>query len=322
LEKTHEALEDFDLAIRIAPKDREALFCKGVCLQAMENHMEAISIFQSILSVDSCNTKYLYHQGLSLHAVGKLEAAIDTFDKIADCVTSSSPLDAAVLNSRALALMGLSLYEEACEDLNSAINNQRVNSKVQEAYFYRAECLVQLCKYKDALNDYDEALKRGFTDSLLFYSRSKALRHQGLLSEALDDAHTAIKMNEVALVDVALLIAKHHGQPIDKSKLQLTCLSWESIEKEEAEEEKPLKGKEKEEEKKEEPALSYASTKILEAKRGRLMAKLLVRAVDYLRHRSDCYVDMNHDQLAEDDLNKALMMREEDLPPLLYRRVS
>jgi tetratricopeptide (TPR) repeat protein len=26
-----------------------------------------------------------------------------------------------------------------------------------EAYFYRAECLVQLCKYKDALNDYDEA---------------------------------------------------------------------------------------------------------------------------------------------------------------------
>jgi len=79
--KHEEAIKAYDQALKLDTNNIEVLFNKGETLGIIGKHEEAIKYFNIILKIDPDDTETLYQKGVNLKKLGEHEQAIKYFDK-------------------------------------------------------------------------------------------------------------------------------------------------------------------------------------------------------------------------------------------------
>jgi tetratricopeptide (TPR) repeat protein len=115
---------------------------------------------------------------------------------VIDDAIKKHPEDSDLFNCRAMMNYHNGELTEAVVDYSSAI---RVASEPLENYYlYRGEIYLELLKYDQAIEDFNEALKSSpcqFNQPYLFFNRAKAYVEKGESEKAALDIRRAIRLN-------------------------------------------------------------------------------------------------------------------------------
>ena len=79
--KYNEAINSYNTVLDINPQETDALQNKGYALFELTRYDEAIKCYEDLLKIDPHKSKVWYYKGLALHALGKYHDAIGSFDK-------------------------------------------------------------------------------------------------------------------------------------------------------------------------------------------------------------------------------------------------
>jgi tetratricopeptide (TPR) repeat protein len=115
--KYDEAIQAFDNAIGIDPKDVDAWNYKGIALHKLGKYDEAIKAYDKAIELDYLEDTYAwYNKGLTLYQQGKYDEAIQAYDKAIE----TDPKDADAWNHKGIALGKLGLTAESNEAIAKA----------------------------------------------------------------------------------------------------------------------------------------------------------------------------------------------------------
>ncbi|WP_254411012.1 tetratricopeptide repeat protein [Dyadobacter diqingensis] len=149
-----EALSVLEQVIARDPQNTEVWLSKGQANAALKQHKEAIVAYNKVLSIDKQNLVAFFGRSMSHYELGKIENAIE------DCnaILKISPDDANSYNSRGFLYMHLvkPRYSDAISDFDHSLklNNQQRHL----AFTNRGEANLKLQKYKEARDDFQEAV--------------------------------------------------------------------------------------------------------------------------------------------------------------------
>jgi tetratricopeptide (TPR) repeat protein len=186
--KLEEALESFDLAIRLDPDYGQAFSARGTILFALGRADEALASFDSAILLEPENADGFYNRGFALQTLGRFPEALESYDK-AILLDRKAP-DAHF--NRGNVLFALDRYQEALASHDEAI---AVKPDFAEAYNARGKTLHALDRLGDALKSYERAiaLKRGYAEA--FNNHGVALQALGRLKDALLSSERALGLN-------------------------------------------------------------------------------------------------------------------------------
>ncbi len=150
-EKYKEAIESFEEAIKIMPKEGATYNNKGVCLNALGKHREAVESFDQ--SIGSSPSPEAYsNKGAALYLLGKFEKSIQCFDKAIELKPGF--LDA--YNNKGGVLFLLKRYKEAVKTQDRAIE---IGPNSPHAYYNKAGLLRTLGRQKEAIEYYKKVIE-------------------------------------------------------------------------------------------------------------------------------------------------------------------
>lgn len=206
-----EALEFFESAAALKPQYIGAWLGKAIALRGLDDTRGAIAAYRNALEIDAsdrdvwtglietlhearmfkeeaeaCESllrisprvdEVLLNKGVALHALGKLEKALDCFDQL----VARRPENVAALNNKGAVLLRLGRFDEALEAFDTALAHEPQREDVQ-----RNRCLVlmKLGRYSEAVRAADEML---------------AVREEGWLWMLKGLAHAELKEMPLAL---------------------------------------------------------------------------------------------------------------------------
>jgi tetratricopeptide (TPR) repeat protein len=149
-----EAIEAFEKAIEINPRDADAWYNKGIILAKKDvaRYDGAVDCFDVAIHLDPNNAELWYNKGIALGCLGKYSAAIKAFD---DAIRIESN-DAKIWCSKGVALRGLERYDDAIEALDKAIE---IDPEYADALDNKA-MIVRLLSHKDGNAEAFEKDKR------------------------------------------------------------------------------------------------------------------------------------------------------------------
>jgi tetratricopeptide (TPR) repeat protein len=155
-------------------------------LQAHPDPLENIKIYTYILSVSSENPMVYFNRGICYRLVSDFESAIKDFDKAEQEGIKGRPL----WMNRAMAYLPLKRFEEAYQDLSRIIEEDAADSS---SYFYRGEVRFRQGRYREAIAEYDSALKLK-QSHYLYFVRADSHRMTGETAQALEDYSQAVAL--------------------------------------------------------------------------------------------------------------------------------
>jgi tetratricopeptide (TPR) repeat protein len=163
-----EALEYFNQAAKLTPKNGIIYFNKGIALDKLGKYQEAISEF---------------------------DKALEFFNDISNKKTRGKFLT--TLNRQALSLISLNRYEEALNNYNKVIELNSLNFR---AYIGKGDVLYHLKRYNEAINEYDIVLSMLPNDNIktehlfgVYNNKGVAFLALGRYEEAIDNYNKAIE---------------------------------------------------------------------------------------------------------------------------------
>jgi tetratricopeptide (TPR) repeat protein len=156
--RPEDALKAFDKAVQLKPDDADLWRQMGDVLLALQRYDHALLSFQHVLKLDPRHQDAAYKSGVLLNDVCRFEEAVACLDVCDDV----RPDDAATLQARARALLGLKKYEPSLAD------SLRVNTLAPadaDTLNNIGTCLQSLGRTEEALVWFDSALER-LSDSI------------------------------------------------------------------------------------------------------------------------------------------------------------
>lgn len=182
-----QALNFFDQAQKVAPKNADMHLWKANCYVQEEEYTKARVEINKALSIDA-KIPYAY----------ALKSRIDLDErKFTACVSNATqalklqPNNSDALGNRGSALAHLNRLDEALKDLSRAV---QLAPDVAASYNNRGMLFCELNRYRDALADLNKAIKLDPSQIYSFENRCKTLNMLGQYQEALKDANHAIEM--------------------------------------------------------------------------------------------------------------------------------
>lgn len=121
--------------------------------------------------------------------------------------------------SRGWELHALSRYAQAIDDLNVALEGQPNHRDADKVFYKRARCFEKLGRYDEAIEDFDESIKRNTHYMWAFYWRGRA--------------HESLDHHAEALADYKVVIETEPNEP--EIRLRMARLEIELGQYEEAE---------------------------------------------------------------------------------------
>lgn len=217
-----EAINYFDLALKINPRFIVALLRRGDAYEKINKPRRAIADFDEVLYQDPKNTVALVYRGIVKSNLSLYESAILDFnlaiqlnknyigaynargvafrnskkwkESLEDFnyVISMEPENAPAYNNRATTYYDLEDYDFAINDLNTSIKLNPDNAK---AFYNRASTLMKTNRNEEAILDFDKALEidPNLTDA--FNNRGSAKMNLGQFRQAISDFDSALKIN-------------------------------------------------------------------------------------------------------------------------------
>ncbi len=142
-----EALEDFEVAIKLDAKFALAYGNRGFSKYNLNRKEEAIADYDEAVKLDPKNAVAYIVRGVAKYDLDRKEEAIEDYDE----AIKIDPKDAIAYNNRGNAKSSLGRKKEAINDYDEAI---RLDPKIAEVYHNRGLVKRQLGQNKEAENDF------------------------------------------------------------------------------------------------------------------------------------------------------------------------
>jgi tetratricopeptide (TPR) repeat protein len=151
--RREEALKAFDKAVQLKPDDADLWRQMGDVLLELQRYDHALLSFQHVLKLDPRHQDAAYKSGVLLNDVCRFEEAVACLDVCDDVL----PDDAATLQARARALLGLKKYEPSLAD---SLRANTLRPGDADTLNNIGTSLQSLGRAEEALVWFDSALER------------------------------------------------------------------------------------------------------------------------------------------------------------------
>jgi tetratricopeptide (TPR) repeat protein len=180
LKRYSEAVKEFSTAIRLDPEMKQVYLSRGLAQDMLGNYELAISDYKTCLVVFKDNPKMLARLYLS---IGKLQGMLKNFDDAVEFESKAitlAPFYSEAYLYRGYGHMFLGKYDLAILDLTTAMGGYLNNDKILAGIFYtRGEAKRYSKRYKDAINDYAEAIRLNPTNKLAYWNLAASYNNNG-----------------------------------------------------------------------------------------------------------------------------------------------
>jgi tetratricopeptide (TPR) repeat protein len=182
------ALAAFEQALVSGP-DFAALHGRGIALQMLGRHGEALTDFEAALRLRPGDISAMANRGNALQDLGRHAEALESFDR----VLARRPGFAQILYSRSNVLQEMNRFDEALAGYGQVLVQ---NPADVAALNNRGNTFTKMRRHHDALADFDAALalQPGFAYAL--YNRGRALCESGSIAQGLADFQRAADILE------------------------------------------------------------------------------------------------------------------------------
>ncbi|MFN6536114.1 MAG: tetratricopeptide repeat protein [Nostoc sp. EkiNYC01] len=217
MERYPEALQDFDHAIELNPKDDWAIACRGVTYRNMERYPEALQDFDRAIELNPKDDWAMASRGVTYRLMGRYAEALQDFNRAIELNPNElNPKFDWTMANRGQTYRLMGRYAEALQDFDRAI---KLNPKFDWAIANRGETYRFMERYAEALQDFDRAIK-------LNPKSYWATRHRGITylnmkryPQALKDFDRAIELNPksdwaIALRGQTYLMLKRYNEAL------------------------------------------------------------------------------------------------------------
>ncbi len=183
-----EALDYFARALAIDPDSAMAHNNRGIALDRMGEHAQAVAAFTRAMQLPRYPAFYSQNNRGNAHlALGQTEAALADFS----AAIAAMPVYANAYHNRGRLLAQQGRPREALVDLEAAI---RYAPERPDFYTERGNILMALGRPVDARADFDRAIALGARDATVLYNRANARAMGEDLAGALEDFDAAIRL--------------------------------------------------------------------------------------------------------------------------------
>jgi tetratricopeptide (TPR) repeat protein len=152
LDQQQRALADYDEAIRLGPGYSRAYSSRGILLAAMGQDERALSDYDRAIQVDPTFAHAYKLRGALLSRRGQNDRALVDYDQVIRLL----PSDSGAYKDRGGVLVRLGQYQRAIQDLNKAIE---LDPNRATAYLNRGAAYNSLGQYERAIDDLSKAIK-------------------------------------------------------------------------------------------------------------------------------------------------------------------
>ena len=180
----HEAISDYDKAIRLKPDAVNAYHNRGAAKANLKQYFAAIADFDMAIRLDPDNALAYNNRGLAKANLKHYAIAIADYDT----AIRLKPDDANAYNNRGNAKATLKQYFAAISDYDMAI---RLKPDDANAYYNRGDAKQSLKQYAAAIADYTQAIRLKPDYAFAYIGRGVAKTLLGRTWEAKQDLWTA-----------------------------------------------------------------------------------------------------------------------------------
>ena len=167
LSNPHEAIDDFNAALRLSPEESMIYNNRGNVLIELRHYAEAVKDFTQAIALAPGYGQAYNNRGNVRFLLGDSAGAIADYTK----AVALMPANAAPFNGRGRAQLALKRPAAAIRDFSRAIV---LSNRYGQALANRAEALVALRRYNDAVNDYTAAIDFGIDTPQVYLGRAAA----------------------------------------------------------------------------------------------------------------------------------------------------
>ncbi len=193
-DREQDAISNYDKALALEPRNREALLGKADLLCRRSRHEEAIALCDIAVSAYPEEARAYHQIGKALEASKELGAAAVSYAKASEL----DPEWLSPLLRRANVLDDLGRHEEALAAFDQAI---ALNPDSTDAHMGKGDTLRNLRRLDEALACYDRAISLAPEKPFQYGTRGSLRGEMGLVDEALEDFDRSL--NIIAAGDTA-----------------------------------------------------------------------------------------------------------------------
>jgi tetratricopeptide (TPR) repeat protein len=183
-----EAIQCYDEALHLNPQDSKVYNNRGTAYRALGQHEQALKDYDKAIELNPWYPHAYNNRGLVYRALGQHEQAVKDFDM----VIQLHPWYPYAYNNRGLVYRALGQHEQAIQDFDMSI---RLNPKDADSYNNRGLVYGALGEHERAIQDFTEAIRLDPTNAKTSYNRGLAHQMLGKSDEAIQDFDEAIRLN-------------------------------------------------------------------------------------------------------------------------------
>ncbi len=213
----NEALADYNMAIQLAPEQRETYVRRGKILWRAGKFERAKYDFTRAIELGDERAVCFHHRGVCLARLGDLSAAMTDLNRAIEIDDG----DARCWRDRAEVFAALGEHAKAEADFTKSI---AINDQDSRAFFGRGYLHSMNRHYHAAVRDFSAAIRRDDQHAMAYHRRGEALVSIGKIPQAIHDFESAIRLDEeliAAYCSRGLAVAKagkHQRAAIELTK--------------------------------------------------------------------------------------------------------
>lgn len=182
------AIDAYDKAIELSPKDAAAYINRGTAYAELGNHQQAINNYNWAIGLNPKEADAYVNRGIAYVKAGNIQQAINDYNKAMEL----NPKDATAYNNRGNAYCYLGNYQRGINDFNKAIE---LNPNEWLPYNNRGAAYDRLELHIQALKDFDQVLKINPQSALAWSTRGDTYSKLGNYQKAIQDYSKAIELD-------------------------------------------------------------------------------------------------------------------------------
>ena len=188
LGRPEEAIEFYDNALKINPRDADAWANKGTALRRLKKLEQAIECHDEALEINPRLAMAWTNKGSALGDLGKFEQAIECHDKALEI----NPRLAMTWTNKGAVLDHLGKFEQAIECHDKALE---INPRYALAWANKGTALRALGKFEQAIECSDKALEINPRDAEAWTNKGTALEGLEKFEQAIECYDKALEIN-------------------------------------------------------------------------------------------------------------------------------
>jgi protein O-GlcNAc transferase len=188
LDRTEEAIREFDRAIALDGRFLGAFVARGNALVRLGRHVAALESFRRALALDPRDPAALTGQGNAQLELGNPAAALGSYERAVAVLPDSLALQA----NRATALAELGRTTEALQACDRILARSPADANT---HVTRGNALLDLGRFADAVSAYDRAIAIDATQARAWSNRGRALVFLRRFEDALGSFDRALTLH-------------------------------------------------------------------------------------------------------------------------------